>query len=89
MGAHAEDHSQTLGRAREVLRRIGGKDQRNQRGQGHTLRTQPTQSTDWDSWELRETNYKFSKMMLKHKIYPKSPVLCFYFPYFLIKGSGC
>jgi hypothetical protein len=52
MGADAEFHRHTGGAVGVLLRR-GRKDMRKQRGQGHTRRIQPTESTDWDSgWHV-------------------------------------
>lgn len=55
MGAIAESHSRTLGRAQGVLLKMGRKKQRNQRGQGqNTMRTGPTEPNDLVSREFAE-----------------------------------
>jgi hypothetical protein len=54
MGTDAESHRQTLGGTQEVLLRRRREDGKNQRDQGHTMRTQPTESTNPESCELEQ-----------------------------------
>lgn len=54
-GVDTESHGQTFAGDGGVLQRKVRKDQRNQKGQGHTMRTLPTESMDWNLCRLTET----------------------------------
>ena len=55
MGADTETHKQTLSRGRELRRKQGGKDCRNQRITENNRKIQPTESTKQGSQGLTET----------------------------------